>query len=102
MVSATPVRYALVRTLRTWLWVIVAVAAIAGGATAFIVVYEGLKSDLAIEAASGAAVVGAILAATPYLIVIALLSLILEIAEGVYWISNYLYDRLEEVEEKEG
>jgi hypothetical protein len=63
-VSTTPVRYAFVRTLRTWLWLIVAVAAPAGGVTAFLVVYESVESDFAIGAASGAAVVGAILAAT--------------------------------------
>ena len=57
------------------------------------------EGDYAIAAASGAAVLGAILVATPYLVVIAFLSLILEIAEGVYWTTNYLYDRLEENDE---
>jgi hypothetical protein len=93
------VRYALIRTLRSWLWLIVAVAAVAGGVSAFAIVFERWDSDYSIAAASGAAVIGAILVATPYLIVIALLSLILEIAEGVFWITNYLYDRLEEADE---
>ena len=94
--ATTAVRYTFVRTLRTWLWLIV--AALAGGITGFVLVYNGFESDYAILAASGAAVLVAILAATPYLIVIALLSLILEIAESVYWITNYLYDRLEEAD----
>ena len=96
--ATTAVRYTFVRTLRTWLWLIVAVAALAGGITGFVLVYNGFESDYAILAASGAAVLVAILAATPYLIVIALLSLILEIAESVYWITNYLYDWLEEAD----
>ena len=83
--SRTPVRYAAIRTLRTWLWLIGAVAAVAGGVTGFAIVFDGVDDEYAITA-SGAAVIGAILVATPYLVVIAFLSLILEIAEGVAWI----------------
>jgi uncharacterized membrane protein len=92
---STAVRYTLVRTLRTWLWLIVAVVALAGAFTGFALVYGGWDSDYAVLAASGAAVLGAILFATPYLVVIAMLSLVLEIAESVSWITNYLYDRVE-------
>ena len=97
--APTAVRYTLIRTLRTWLWLIVAVAALAGSITGFALFYDRSEGDYAIAAASGAAVLGAILVATPYLVVIAFLSLILEIAEGVYWTTNYLYDRLEENDE---
>ena len=93
-------RYALIRTFRTWLWLIVAVAALAGGVIAFLAVFDAVDDDrYAVAAASGAAVAGAILVATPYLVVIALLSLILEITEGVTWITRYLYDRVEGAQE---
>jgi hypothetical protein len=52
-------------------------------------------------AGSGGAVVGALLNATIFLVVIAFLNLALEVAEEVNWITTFLYDQAEDGDDVE-
>jgi hypothetical protein len=81
-------RYSAIRALRAWLWLIAVVVALAGGVVGFVLAYDAASTRWQILAGIGAGVVGALLYATIFLVLIAFLSLALELAEALNWITR--------------
>jgi hypothetical protein len=89
-------RYSAIRALRAWLWLIAVVVALAGGVVGFVLAYDAASTRWQILAGIGAGVVGALLYATIFLVLIAFLSLALELAEAVNWITTFLFNHVDE------
>ena len=86
-------QHSAIRALRAWLWLITVVLALAGGIVGFVIAYDAATTRWQILAGIGAGVVGALLYATIFLLLIAFLSLALELAEAVNWITTFLFNQ---------
>lgn len=98
MSAQPPARYVFIRVLRGWLWGVAAVVAFSGGSLGYALAHDQATHSKVLAGILGA-ISGALASASVFLVLIAFLSLALEIAQSATWIASFLYDQLEDEDE---
>jgi hypothetical protein len=80
-------RYTAIRVLTIWLWIVSVAAGIGGG----IGIYYAAR-DVGGAGATALGILGGLAVATPYLALIAFITMTTETAQGVTWITSFLHD----------